>query len=81
MLLSLPVGPLSPAPDQFSTGPALSSLLSYAEELVDSTIHVEINGGAVLLTGRASSDAAIARAIEIVTGFTSRPVVCEILVA
>ncbi len=81
MLFSPPVGPLSPSPDQFSTGQAIRCLLSYAEDLGDCAIDVEIADGTVLLTGHASSDAAVARAIEIVAGFTSRYVVCRILVA
>jgi len=81
MLFSPPLGQLSPSPDQFSTGPAIRCLLSYAEDLGDCVIGVEITDDTVLLTGHASSDAAVARAIEIVAGFTSRRVVCRILVA
>jgi hypothetical protein len=81
MLFSPLTRPLSPLPDQFSTAPAIRSLLSYAEDFDDCAIDVEINDDAVLLTGVASSNVAVARAIDIVAGFTSRRVVCHILVA
>jgi hypothetical protein len=81
MLFSPPMVSLSPSPDQFSIGPAIRCLLSYSEDLGDCWIDVEVIERAVLLTGYASSDSAVARAIEIVTGFTSRRVVCRILVS
>ena len=81
MLFSPLTRPLPSLPDQFSTGSAIRSLLSYAEDFDDCAIDVEISDDAVLLTGEVSSNAAVARAIDIVAGFTSRRVVCHILVA
>lgn len=80
MLFSPPSGPLSPSPDQSSTGSAIKCLLSYAEELGDCLIDVEITDDTILLSGHAPSEAAVVRAIEIVTAFTSRRVVCGVVV-
>lgn len=80
MLFPHPLGPSLPSSDQFATGPAIKSLLSYAEELGECLIDVEIVDGAIILSGYAPSDAAVIRAIEIVSAFTSKPVVCGVVV-
>lgn len=66
-------------PDVSSSGhcatcAAIRSLLAYAQGLEGCRIDVEVSQGIVMLTGHASCDAAVDKAIEIAADFSSKPV-------
>ncbi|WP_320199781.1 BON domain-containing protein [Agrobacterium sp. rho-13.3] len=62
----------------YATGAAIKSLLAYAHGLEDCQIDVEVSFGIVMLTGKASSVAAVDKAIQIASDISSRPVFSDI---
>ncbi|SCX33118.1 BON domain-containing protein [Agrobacterium rosae] len=70
--------PSAPSSGQCATSAAIKSLLAYAHGLEDCQIDVEVSFGIVTLTGKASCNAAVDKAIGIAADVSSRPVFSDI---
>jgi hypothetical protein len=78
MLFPVPSTPANLSLDHCATRAAIKSLLAYAHGLEDCQIDVEVCFGTIMLTGKASSVAAVDKAIRIASDVSSRPVFNDI---
>ncbi len=70
--------PSAPSSGQCATSAAIKSLLAYAQGLEDCQIDVEVTSDIVMLTGKASCNAAVDKAIGIAADVSSRLVFSDI---
>ena len=80
-MLFQPFASAATAVDPVATTEAIRCLMAYTHGLEDCLIDVEIVDGKILLTGTVSSEEAARIATSIAADFTSKPVLCGLLVA